>query len=62
VAGDDREHVFAGGVSADEARALRTKIPEWLGAHFTGVDVRPIDVLPLLPNGKTDYRALEASL
>jgi acyl-CoA synthetase (AMP-forming)/AMP-acid ligase II len=62
VAGDDKLHVFAEGVSADEARALRTKIAEWLGTHFTGVQVRPIEVLPLLPNGKTDYRALEASL
>ncbi|GAA0438428.1 AMP-dependent acyl-CoA synthetase [Actinoplanes capillaceus] len=62
VAGDDRIHVFAEGLSADEVRALRTKIAEWLGAHFTGVDVRAIEVLPLLPNGKTDYRALEASL
>ena len=62
VAGDDKLHVFAEGASADETRALRTKIAEWLGTHFTGVDVRAIDALPLLPNGKTDYRALEASL
>ncbi|MEU4622559.1 AMP-binding protein [Actinoplanes sp. NPDC023801] len=62
VAGDDRLHVFAEGISADEIRALRTKIADWLGTHFTGVDVRAIEVLPLLPNGKTDYRALEASL
>ncbi|WP_308285693.1 AMP-binding protein [Actinoplanes hulinensis] len=62
VAGDDRIHVFAEGLSEDEVRALRTKIAEWLGAHFTGVDVRTVEVLPLLPNGKTDYRALEASL
>ncbi|WP_229076181.1 AMP-binding protein [Actinoplanes sp. DH11] len=62
VAGDDRLHVFAEGITADDARALRTKVAEWLGTHFTGVDVRPIEALPLLPNGKTDYRALEASL
>jgi acyl-CoA synthetase (AMP-forming)/AMP-acid ligase II len=62
VAGDDKLHVFAEGLAADEARALRTKIAEWLGTHFSGVDVRGIDALPLLPNGKTDYRALEASL
>jgi acyl-CoA synthetase (AMP-forming)/AMP-acid ligase II len=62
VAGDDKLHVFAEGASADEARVLRTKIAEWLGTHFTGVDVRTIEVLPLLANGKTDYRALEASL
>ncbi|GLY05978.1 AMP-binding protein [Actinoplanes sp. NBRC 101535] len=62
VAGDDKLHVFAEGIDPDEARALRTKIAEWLGSHYTGVDVRSIEALPLLPNGKTDYRALEASL
>ncbi|MBB2945176.1 acyl-CoA synthetase (AMP-forming)/AMP-acid ligase II [Actinoplanes lutulentus] len=62
VAGDDKLHVFAEDISADDARALRTKIAEWLGTHFSGVDVRSIEALPLLPNGKTDYRALEASL
>jgi acyl-CoA synthetase (AMP-forming)/AMP-acid ligase II len=62
VAGDDKLHVFAEGISGDDARALRTKIAEWLGSHFTGVHVRSVEALPLLPNGKTDYRALEASL
>ncbi|MFC7274237.1 AMP-binding protein [Paractinoplanes rhizophilus] len=62
VPGDDKLNVFAEGVSEDEARDLRTKIAEWLGTHFTGVVVRSIDSLPLLPNGKIDYRALEASL
>ncbi|BBH65816.1 AMP-dependent acyl-CoA synthetase [Actinoplanes sp. OR16] len=62
VAGDDKLIVFAEGLPADEARALRTKVAEWLGTHFTGVDVRSIAALPLLANGKTDYRALEASL
>ncbi len=59
---DDKLHVFAEGISEDEARGLRTKIAEWLGTHFTGVVVRSIESLPLLPNGKVDYRALEASL
>ncbi len=62
VAGDDKLHVFAEGVSDDEARGLRTKITEWLGTHHTGVIVRSVDALPLLPNGKIDYRALESSL
>jgi acyl-CoA synthetase (AMP-forming)/AMP-acid ligase II len=62
VPGDDKLNVFAEGVSEDEARDLRTKIAEWLGTHFTGVVVRSVDSLPLLPNGKIDYRALEASL
>jgi acyl-CoA synthetase (AMP-forming)/AMP-acid ligase II len=62
VAGDDKLHVFGEGLSDDEARDLRTKIAEWLGTHFSGVSVRSVDALPLLPNGKIDYRALEASL
>ncbi|WP_430781181.1 AMP-binding protein [Actinoplanes sp. G11-F43] len=59
VAGDDRLVVFT---SEDDTRVLRTKISEWLGTHFSGIDVRTVEALPLLPNGKTDYRALEASL
>ncbi|MBU2667559.1 AMP-binding protein [Actinoplanes bogorensis] len=62
VAGDDKLCVFAEGISDDEARGLRTKIAEWLGTHFSGVEVRTVDALPLLPNGKVDYRALESSL
>ncbi|XVV13170.1 AMP-binding protein [Actinoplanes sp. CA-131856] len=62
VAGDDKLEVFATGISDDEARTLRTKIAEWLGTHFTGVNVRSVEALPLLPNGKIDYRALESSL
>lgn len=59
VAGDDKLHVFTVG---EDTRALRSKIADWLGTHHTGVDVRAVEALPLLPNGKTDYRALEASL
>ncbi|GIF19734.1 acyl-CoA synthetase (AMP-forming)/AMP-acid ligase II [Actinoplanes tereljensis] len=62
VAGDDKLTVFALDATDDEARELRTKIAEWLGTHFSGVVVRSIEALPLLPNGKVDYRALEASL
>jgi acyl-CoA synthetase (AMP-forming)/AMP-acid ligase II len=62
VPGEDKLNVFAEGVTDDEARELRTKIAEWLGTHFTGVVVRSIESLPLLPTGKVDYRALEASL
>ncbi|MCY1137520.1 AMP-binding protein [Actinoplanes sp. Pm04-4] len=62
VAGDDKLVVFAVGASDDEVRDLRTKIAEWLGTHFSGVIVRSVEALPLMPNGKTDYRALESSL
>jgi acyl-CoA synthetase (AMP-forming)/AMP-acid ligase II len=59
VAGDDKLVVFTDDA---DAPALRSKIAEWLGTHHTGVVVNHIEALPLLPNGKTDYRALEASL
>jgi len=62
VPGGDQLIVYAEGVSDDEARDLRAKIADWLGTHFSGVVVRSIESLPLLPNGKVDYRALEASL
>jgi acyl-CoA synthetase (AMP-forming)/AMP-acid ligase II len=62
VAGDDQLIVFTENVDEDEAKGLRSKIAEWLGTHHTGVVVHRIEALPLLPNGKTDYRALEASL
>ncbi|GAA2619399.1 AMP-dependent acyl-CoA synthetase [Paractinoplanes durhamensis] len=62
VAGEDKLNVFALGATDDEVRDLRTKISEWLGTHFSGVVVRSIESLPLLPNGKVDYRALESSL
>jgi acyl-CoA synthetase (AMP-forming)/AMP-acid ligase II len=62
VAGDDQLIVFTDNLDEHESRALRSKIAEWLGTHHTGVVVHRIETLPLLPNGKTDYRALEASL
>jgi acyl-CoA synthetase (AMP-forming)/AMP-acid ligase II len=58
VAGDDKLVVFA----TEPSPALRGEIAAWLGTHFTGISVRGIDALPLLPTGKVDYRALEAAL
>jgi acyl-CoA synthetase (AMP-forming)/AMP-acid ligase II len=62
VAGDDKLIVFTEASSDEGVRSLRSKIAEWLGTHHTGVVVHRIEALPLLPTGKTDYRALEASL
>ena len=61
VAGDDQLVVFTDCPDEDEAKGLRSKIAEWLGTHHTGVVVNRVEAMPLLPNGKTDYRALEAS-
>jgi acyl-CoA synthetase (AMP-forming)/AMP-acid ligase II len=62
VAGDDRIHVFVEGADATVARAVRSELAGWLDTHFSGLDVRGLDRLPLLPTGKVDYRALELSL
>jgi acyl-CoA synthetase (AMP-forming)/AMP-acid ligase II len=62
VAGDDKIHVFVEGADRDRAQLVRKDLSTWLDTHFSGVDVRGIDALPLLPTGKVDYRTLEASL
>jgi len=60
VAGDDKLHVFVEGADANAARSVRGELATFLDTHFTGLDVRGIDALPLLPTGKIDYRSLEA--
>ncbi|MQA11893.1 MAG: AMP-binding protein [Pseudonocardiaceae bacterium] len=40
--------------------AAAKALAERLHLHVTGFDVRPIDELPLLANGKVDYQTLEA--
>jgi acyl-CoA synthetase (AMP-forming)/AMP-acid ligase II len=59
VSGDDRIHVFVEGVDDAAARAVRSELAAFLGTHVSGVDVRPVAALPLLPTGKVDYRTLE---
>jgi acyl-CoA synthetase (AMP-forming)/AMP-acid ligase II len=58
VAGDDRVVVFA--ADGDPA-ALRRALAERLKLHWSGFEVRRIERLPLLSNGKIDYRALEVA-
>jgi acyl-CoA synthetase (AMP-forming)/AMP-acid ligase II len=60
VAGDDKLHIFVEGADADRARSVRGELAGFLGTHFSGLDVRGIEALPLLPTGKVDYRSLEA--
>ncbi|MET0492691.1 MAG: AMP-binding protein [Actinoplanes sp.] len=60
VAGDDKLHVFVEGADESSALSLRRQLAGFLDTHFTGLDVRGIDALPLLPTGKIDYRSLEA--
>jgi acyl-coenzyme A synthetase/AMP-(fatty) acid ligase len=59
VSGNDRVVVFGEGV--DDPKAVAKLIAERLRVHPSGVEVREIDHLPLLPNGKIDYRSLEAA-
>jgi acyl-coenzyme A synthetase/AMP-(fatty) acid ligase len=62
VAGDDKVHVFVEGADPEAARAIRKELAAFLDLHFTGMDVRGVETLPLMPTGKIDYRALEAAL
>jgi acyl-CoA synthetase (AMP-forming)/AMP-acid ligase II len=59
VPGDDRIHVFAEGADEDLRGKIKAELADRLGTHSSGIDVRPIAELPLLPNGKVDYRTLE---
>ena len=62
VAGDDKLHVFVEGADTATAQVIRKELAAFLDTHFTGVDVRGVEALPLMPTGKIDYRALEAAL
>ncbi len=55
---DDRIRVFAEAADADTCAAIRAELADRLGTHSSGIDVTAVDRLPLLPNGKVDYRAL----
>jgi acyl-coenzyme A synthetase/AMP-(fatty) acid ligase len=60
VSGPDRVVVFVEGGTDDGARALAGRLAERLRLHRSGFDVRAVERLPQLPNGKIDYRSLEA--
>jgi acyl-CoA synthetase (AMP-forming)/AMP-acid ligase II len=59
VAGEDTIIVWLEGASADRVARCAAELAGRLGLHRSGFDVRGIDALPLLGNGKIDYRALE---
>ena len=59
VAGDDRIVVWLEGATAGEAAGRAAELASRLGLHRSGFDVRGVDALPLLGNGKIDYRTLE---
>jgi acyl-coenzyme A synthetase/AMP-(fatty) acid ligase len=50
-----------GDVDATRRAELAKLLAERMKVHRSAFDVRAVDVLPLLSNGKVDYKALEAS-
>ncbi len=59
VAGDDRVVVWCARAGAESCRELATLLSQRLRLHPTGFEVRPVDLLPLLANGKIDYARLK---
>ncbi|MEH0983625.1 AMP-binding protein [Micromonospora sp. CPCC 205556] len=60
VSGPDKVVLFAEGIDDEGGRALAGRLAERLKLHRSGFDVRAVERLPQLPNGKIDYRSLEA--
>jgi acyl-coenzyme A synthetase/AMP-(fatty) acid ligase len=58
VAGDDTIIIFCEGLSADRSAVVASALAERLRLPRAGFEVRPLDRLPMLPNGKVDYRTL----
>ncbi|WP_018353643.1 AMP-binding protein [Longispora albida] len=58
VSGSECVVVHIEGVDAGRAKEIQSLLAERLKLHRTGFDVRPIDRLPLLSNGKINYREL----
>lgn len=45
----------------DRRAEIAKLLAEWKEGSPLRIDVRAVDVLPLLSNGKVDYKALEAN-
>jgi acyl-CoA synthetase (AMP-forming)/AMP-acid ligase II len=61
VSGGDRVVVFAERADEESRQKIASELAHRLNLHRSGFDVRSIDALPLLGNGKVDYRSLEGS-
>ena len=61
IAGADRVTIFLEGADEAAAAACRQALSARTGIHPSGFVVTPIAVLPRLPSGKLDYRALEGA-
>jgi acyl-coenzyme A synthetase/AMP-(fatty) acid ligase len=60
VGSDDRVRLWVEGADEPARDALRAEAARRLGTHSSGIEVRAVDRLPLLANGKVDYRSLES--
>jgi len=58
VPGDDRLVVFVESAEEHWPAKIKAHLADQLGIHSSGFDVRSVTALPLLPNGKVDYRSL----
>lgn len=60
ISAGDKVVIWLERAPADTCGEVAKALSERLHLHVKGFDVRAIDELPLLANGKIDYRALEA--
>ena len=59
VAGDDKVVVFVEGATVEQLATRVNELADRLKLHWSGFTMRGVPALPLLSNGKVDYRALE---
>jgi acyl-CoA synthetase (AMP-forming)/AMP-acid ligase II len=62
VAGEDKIVVWLEGPDESALSTCASDLAERLNLHWSGFDVRSIEALPLLGNGKIDYKALEKAV
>lgn len=61
VAGDDQVIVFVEGAAEQDLQPKVVELADRLKLHWSGFEMRAVESLPLLSNGKVDYRTLEAA-
>jgi acyl-coenzyme A synthetase/AMP-(fatty) acid ligase len=61
VPGDDKVIVYVEPAARPRRAELVARLAEQVRLHRSGFEVRVVERLPLLANGKVDYRSLEAS-
>jgi acyl-CoA synthetase (AMP-forming)/AMP-acid ligase II len=59
ISGDEKIIVWMENIDETDRGLRAAELAERLKLHYTGFEVRGIEALPLLPNGKIDYKTLE---